>query len=69
MCIGHDRLTDVIGIDCLFRPLTEGEFETGLIELCVKDYIRKLETGRIQGWANQFQICRVKIRLGEFKAV
>ena len=33
----------------------EGEFKTGLIELYIKDYIRKLESGRIRDLANQFQ--------------
>ena len=41
----------------LISPLLpEGEFKTGLIELYIKDYIKKLESGRIQGWANLSQI-------------
>ena len=41
-----------------------------LIELCIKNYVTKLENGQIQDWANQFQISvGRKIRLGEFKAV
>ena len=40
----------------LFALWRESEFKTGLIEVCTKDYIRKQESGRIQDWANQFQI-------------
>ena len=42
-------------IFALFVLWPEGKFKTGLIELCIKDYIRKLECGRIQEWANQSQ--------------
>ena len=40
----------------LFAVLSEGEFKTGLIELYTRGYIRKWEIGRIQDWANEFQI-------------
>ena len=41
----------------LFLPFkTRANFQTGLIELYIKDYKRKLENWRIQDWANQFQI-------------
>ena len=33
-------------------PWAEGEFKTGLIQLPLKDYLRKLESGRILNWAN-----------------
>ena len=39
----------------ILRP--EGKFKTGLIELYVKDYVRKLERGQIQNWVNQSEIC------------
>ena len=42
-------------IFALFALWPEGEFKTGLIELYIKDYIRKLDSGRIQDWANKFQ--------------
>ena len=40
----------------IFALWHEGEFKTGLIQLFIKDYVRKLESGRIQDWAKQFQI-------------
>ena len=44
----------------LFSPFSpsnlRGEFKTGLIELYIKEYVRKLESGRIQDWANRSQI-------------
>ena len=36
----------------------EGEFKTGQIELYIKDYMRKLEHGRIKDWVNQSQISK-----------
>ena len=39
----------------LFAFWPEGDFKTGLIQLSIKDFIRKLESGRIQDWVNQFQ--------------
>ena len=44
----------------LFSPFSlalwpEGEFNTGLMELYIKDYIRKFDSGRIQDCVNQFQ--------------
>ena len=41
-------------IFALFALWFEGEFKTGLIEFCTKDYVTKLESARIQDWANQF---------------
>ena len=51
-----------ISLQFYFTPLVfplslEGKFITGLIELYVKDYVRKSESGRIQDWVNQSQIC------------
>ena len=43
-------------IFALFALWHEGEFKTGLIELYIKKYVRKLESGRIQNWANQYWI-------------
>ena len=40
----------------IFALWPGGEFKTGLIEFCTKDYVTKLEIWRIQDWANQFQI-------------
>ena len=42
----------------IFALFQEGEFKTGLIELNIKDYIRKLKSGPIQDWANQLQISK-----------
>ena len=53
----------------LFTLWHEGEFKTGLIQSFLKDYVRKLVSGRIQNWANQFRISIGGIGLGEFKAV
>ena len=39
-----------------FALWPEDEFKTGLIEEFIKDYVRKLESGQIQDWANQSQI-------------
>ena len=39
----------------LFALWSEGEFKTGLIELYIMDYIRKLESGLIQDWVNHSQ--------------
>ena len=54
-----------------FRPLVWGEFKTWGIEFYVKDYIMKLKRGR--GNSRQGEsvsdLCRAKMRLGEFKAV
>ena len=41
-------------IFALFALCHVGEFKTGLIEISIKDYVRKFESGRIQDWANQF---------------
>ena len=43
-------------IFALFAIWPEGKYKTGLIQLFIKDYVRKLETGRIQDWANQSKI-------------
>ena len=52
----------------LFALWPEGEFTTGLIELWIKDYIGKLERGRIQGLGESVSnLCRAKIRLLESK--
>ena len=40
-------------IFALFALWPEGEFKSGPIELYRKDYLRKLECGQIQDWANQ----------------
>ena len=40
----------------IFTLWSEGDFKTGLIELYIKEYTRKLESWRIQDWANKFQI-------------
>ena len=40
----------------LFALLPVGEFKTGLIQLFIKDYVRKLDSGRIQDWTNQSYI-------------
>ena len=40
-------------IFALFALWPEGEFKTEPIELYIKDYVRKLESGRIQDWKNQ----------------
>ena len=40
----------------IFALLPEGEFKTGPMELYIKNYIRRVESGRIQDWANQSQI-------------
>ena len=40
----------------LFALWPEGEFKTGLIELCIKNYATNLERGQIQDWSNLFQI-------------
>ena len=37
----------------LFALIHEGEFKTGLIEMCIKDNVAKLGRGPIQDWANQ----------------
>ena len=42
------------GVPQTLKP--EDEFKTGLIELYIKGYIRKLKSWQIQDWANQFQI-------------
>ena len=39
-----------------FALSPEGEFKTGLIEFRIKVYVTKLDGGRIQDLANQFQI-------------
>ena len=43
-------------IFALFALSSEGEFKTALIEFHIRDYIGKLDRGRIQDWANQSQI-------------
>ena len=43
-------------IFALFAHWPEGEFKTGLIQLYLLDYVGKLESGRIQEWANQSRI-------------
>ena len=65
--LNFDVITTVQTTDCIqgkFCPLfiialfalwPEGELKTELIALYTKDYIRKLESGRIQDWANQSQ--------------
>ena len=40
-------------IFALFALWREGKFQTGSIELYIKDYIRKLKSGRIQDWVIQ----------------
>ena len=37
----------------IFALWFEGEFKTGPVELYIKDYVRKLDGGQIQDWANQ----------------
>ena len=44
----------------IFAFLPEGEFKTGLIELHLKDCVRKLASERIQDWANQSQISQAR---------
>ena len=41
---------------CPFALWFQGEFKTGPIELCSKDYVTKLESGQIQDGTNQFQL-------------
>ena len=48
-------LVFIFALFALFALWPEGKFKTGLIELYVKGYVRKLEIGRIQDWANQSQ--------------
>ena len=40
-------------IFALFALWPEGEFKTGFIQLYIKVYVRKLDSGRIQDWVNQ----------------
>ena len=49
----------------IFALLLEGEFKTGLIELFIKDYKRKLEIGEFKTGRISFR----SIGLGEFKDV
>ena len=39
----------------IFAPKLEGKFKTVLIEWYLKDYVTKLERGRIQDWAINFR--------------
>ena len=54
----------------IFALWPEGKFKTGLIELCIKDIVKKLDS-----WANSRRgksisdLYRAKIRLYKFKAV
>ena len=55
-------------IFALFALSHEGEFKTGLILSFLKDYVRKLVSGRIQDLVNQSRIF-IGRKLGKFKAV
>ena len=54
-----------------FALWPEGEFKTGLIEFCTKDYVSKLESGRIQDSQGKSvsDLWRANTRMGKFKAV
>ena len=50
----RENFTPIFNIFALFALCHVGEFKTGLIEIFIKDSVRKIESGRIQDWANQF---------------
>ena len=49
----------VLIIPLLYTGKIQGGFKIELIKLPIKDYVRKLESGRIQDSANQSQIVSI----------